>query len=83
MNIELIFAFALGAVAGYFAKQALYKRHNKEEDTTYEDCLKEYSGEDGEEIEQLNDGDYVSYSAVKDSDAPTLEKEETIDDPKI
>lgn len=83
MNIKLIFAFALGAVSGYFAKQALDKRHNKEEGTTYEDCIKEYSGEDGEEIEKLDEGDYVSYSAIKDSDEPTLEKEETIEDPKI
>lgn len=83
MNIKLIFAFALGAIAGFMTKRVLDKRRNKEEDTTYEDCIKEYSGEDGEEIEQLDDGDYVSYSAVKDSDEPTLEKEETIEDPKI
>ena len=83
MNIKLIFAFALGAITGYFAKQAVDKRRNKEEDVTYEDCIKEYSGEDGEETEKLDDGDYVSYSAVNDSDAPTLEKEETIEDPKI
>lgn len=81
MNIKLIFAFALGAVAGYLAKYALDKRKSTEdeEEVKYEDIVKDYSGDDDEG--EPSD-EYVTYASI-DDEAPKLEKETTIYDPKI
>lgn len=81
MNIKLIFAFALGAVVGYFTKQALDKRKSTEdeEEAVYEDIVKDYSGDDDEEEPS---SEYVTYASVDDNE-PKLEKEGTIYDPKI